>query len=571
MYFFHLFRSFLPLRNPIGFGASDFIAFIVTALLVLIVVSWPAMQPYMQRLANRPAWCMFVLGMLPILLRIGLLANSPVPVPSGSDDFSYLLLADTLAHFRLANPTHPMHRFFETIFVLQQPTYSSIYPPGQGLVLALGQVIFRNPWAGVLLSTGALCALGYWMLRFWVRPEWALLGGLLAVFEFGPLSYWMNSYWGGAVSASAGCLVFGALPRLCDYGRPRDAVLLGTGIAIQLLTRPYELIMLMLSVTLFLVFGLRFHCKWDSLRRAVPIIVAAVLPAVVLTLLQDKAVTGSWTMLPNVLSRHEYGVPTTFTFQSNPVPHRQLTPDQDIDYRAQAVVHGDSPETLGRFTERLAKRVRFYRFFLLAPLYVGLAAFIASTRSLHQLWVMTAILIFVLGANFFPYFYPHYIAAAACLFLLASVAGLEWLNTLTRPAWLQGRYVSHVVILLCTAHFLFWYGVHLFGGDRVASALGQYESWDFINYGDPEGRIAIGGQLARAPGKQLVFVRYGPRHLFHNWISNAADIDASRIVWARDLGPSEDEQLRRYYPARTPWLLEPDANPPKITPFEGTR
>jgi hypothetical protein len=262
-----------------------------------------------------------------------------------------------------------------------------------------------------------------------------------------------------------------------------------------------------------------------------------------------------------MLNRYEYGVPTTFTFQPNPVAHRELTPDQDLDYWAQAAVHGDGPETLGRFAGRLAERVRFYRFFLLPPLYVGLAVFIASVRSLRRLWVVATLLLFVLGTNFYPYFYPHYIASTACLFLLAAVSGLERLSRLARP-------VSQIAILLCAAHFLFWYGVHLFGGNKVTSAMGQYESWDFINYGDPEGRIAIGNELARAPGKQLVFVRYGPRHMFHSWTHNGADIDGSDIVWARDLGSEEDEQLRRYYPGRTAWLVEPDATPPRLTPFE---
>ncbi|MGA8026299.1 MAG: hypothetical protein WB992_04085 [Bryobacteraceae bacterium] len=567
MYFFHLFRSFLPLRNPIGFGAADFIIFAISALLVSAVLSWPAVQPYAQRLAGRAAWCMLAVGMLPILLRLGLLIHNPVPAPSGSDDFGYLLLADTLAHFRLANPAHPMHRFFETIFVPQQPAYCPMFPLGQGLVLALGQLVFHNPWAGVLLSTGVFCALCYWMLRGWIRPAWALLGGVLAAFEFGPLSYWMNSYWGGAVSASAGCLVFGSLPRLCDSGRVCYAVLLGIGISIQLLTRPYELTLMLLSVILFLLFALRLTGEWRKLLRAAPVLVMAVVPAAVLTLLQNKAVTGSWTTLPYMLNRYEYGIPTTFTFQPNPVPHRELTPDQDLDYRAEAAIHGDAPETLSRFLKRVAERARFYRFFLVAPLYIGFIAFIVSVRTLRRIWILATLLIFVLGSNFFPYFYPHYIAAAACLFLLASIEGLERLNRLTRPSWLQGRYVARIVILLCTAHFLFWYGVHLLGGDDVASALSQYESWDFINYGDPEGRIAIDNRLAHAQGKQLVFVRYGPRHMFHNWIHNAADIDNSRVIWARDLGPAEDEQLRRYYPGRTAWLVEPDAMPPKITPF----
>ena len=107
-----------------------------------------------------------------------------------------------------------MHQFFETFFVLQQPTYSSIYPIGNGLMLAIGWTVFGTPWAGVLLGTAAFCALCYWMLRGWTTPGWALLGGLLAVFEFGPLNQWTNNYWGGGFSAAAGCLVFGALPRL---------------------------------------------------------------------------------------------------------------------------------------------------------------------------------------------------------------------------------------------------------------------------------------------------------------------------------------------------------------------
>src|SRR5262249_8353624 len=152
----------------------------------------------------RTVWCMVALAATPIVLRFWLLPTHPVPAPDIYDEFSHLLVADTLRHFRLANPPHPFHRFFETFFVLQEPTYSSIYPIGQGITLAFGRTIFDDPWAGVVLSTAAFCALCYWMLRAWTMPQWALVGGVLAVIQFGALNPWMNNYWGGSFAAAAG-------------------------------------------------------------------------------------------------------------------------------------------------------------------------------------------------------------------------------------------------------------------------------------------------------------------------------------------------------------------------------
>ena len=62
--------------------------------------------------------------------------------------------------------------------------------------MEIGRVIFGIPWAGVVLSTAAFCALCYWMLRAWTTPVWSLAGGLLAVIEVGPLNSWMNGYCG---------------------------------------------------------------------------------------------------------------------------------------------------------------------------------------------------------------------------------------------------------------------------------------------------------------------------------------------------------------------------------------
>jgi hypothetical protein len=116
---------FKPMNNPIGFGAVDFIVLFIALFLAVLAFFWRShVARAASRLARRPGWCMLVLALLPVLLRLALLAHHPVPTADIYDEFGHLLVADTLRHFRLANPPHPLHRFFETFFVLQQPTYS---------------------------------------------------------------------------------------------------------------------------------------------------------------------------------------------------------------------------------------------------------------------------------------------------------------------------------------------------------------------------------------------------------------------------------------------------------------
>jgi len=56
--------------------------------------------------------------------------------------------------------------------------------------------------------------------------------------------------------------------------------------------------------------------------------------------------------------------------------------------------------------------------------------------------------------------------------------------------------------------------------------------------------------------------------MFHEWIHDAADPDSARVVWAADLGPDENQKLLSYYPDRKAWLVEPDARPPLLIPYD---
>jgi hypothetical protein len=568
MYLFDLFRSFIPRQNPIGFGAADFLELAWLLLLLAGTIAWrPWIEPGVRALARRRALCMMVLAALPVALRLLMLPNHPVPSPQVYDEASHLLAADTLRHFRLANPPHALNQFFETAFTLQEPSYASIYPIGQGAMLVGGRAIFGTPWAAVVLSTALFCALCYWMLCAWVPEEWALLGGLLAVIEFGPLCYWMNSYWGGSLAGVAGCLVFGSLPRLRASWRSRDAVLLGLGLGVHWLTRPFE--------TMFLCFGVMIYfvpflgkIAWRPLSRAVLLATLAALPAIGLTLLHDKRVTGEWFAMPEMLSQQQYGIPAALTFLPDPVPHRALTPDQETEYKVQMSFKGAGVETLRSYLDRLQFDVRFYRFFFLPPLYLVLPLFFTALAEWNAVWVLMTLVVFVLGTNFFPAFQYHYLGGVTCLLLLVSVIAI-------RRLW---RFAPHnaarLVVLFCVAHFGFWYGTHLLESAEVAQSLRPFESAQgvvtAIDHPYPDRHDAVRAQLAAMPGKMLVFVRYfRPQHLFADeWIYNEADIDGASIVWARDLGAVENEKLIRYYPDRKVWMLEPEFRPPRLRKYE---
>ncbi len=332
------------------------------------------------RFAAKRNHAILAAALFPMLVRLMLLPVFPIPQPRVHDEFSYLLLGDTLAHGRVTNPPPPSWQHFETEYELVRPTYASQYQPAQGVVLALGQVVLKNAWWGVWLSVGCMCGALCWALGFIAPPRWALFGSILAALQFGIFGFWMNSYYGGAVAAAGGALIFGSLLR---PGRLLSAFTGAAGLLIVLASRPAE-------ATIWL-----FAAAFIAARRGIPkrsvLACAAVLTVGVGALaVYNTQITGKPWKSPYALYREDYGTPQSYWWQAPVLVEHFDHPELEANYQDQ-LNYWQRRYSIGSLWDSTWRRVRdFWRFFIgpfLTPafLFAGLA--LRRRRLLPWLWV----------------------------------------------------------------------------------------------------------------------------------------------------------------------------------------
>lgn len=534
----------------------------------LIVDAWvKRILFYAHVIGRRRGACVSLVIALTVAIRCALLPWLPRPEPYIHDEFSHLLGADTFAFGRVANPAHPLWQFFESCHIIAHPTYVMKYQPGQAAFLALGQVLFGHPYWGVVISTGLMTGAICWMMQGLLLPGWALIGGLFTALAFGGGHYWIQSYWGGSVTALASALMVGAFTRIVRFGRHRFIWLFAAGTALGLLTRPYEAGVLAAVLALALTMTYARRKSWIALRRMAAPYGAVMIAWACFQMYYDWRITGNVLKLPYFLHEEQYAVAPTFWMLS---PRTPLAPQDPSLYELhwgwerreyEAIRNMDLVAKVRRLVTRALTadpwRPGFHTtvpdlvgVMLYLPLLTPAFWFSRRVRSLTALAASLALSTCFVVWTFLHYIAPLLVVMLALLFLLASYL---------RSISVNGRRVGNVLVATIWLHL-----------PLEPLLIARSAIHVFSNGGDQpyvQERARIIAALSRINGRHVVIVRYTAAPHFREWVYNSATIDAQKIVWARDRGALENRKLLAYYHDRHIWMLYAAEVPPRLEPY----
>jgi hypothetical protein len=516
-----------------------------------------------RQIGRHRAACIAICFALPLLLRLALLPAWKVPIPFINDEYSYLLGGDTFAKGRLTNPTHPYWEHFETIHENMQPTYQSMYPPGQALFLAGGEVVTGTPWFGIWFSVGAMCAAVCWALQGYLPGRWAFLGGLFTALRFGLIGYWMNSYFGGAVAALGGALALGAVPRIIRYRRLRDAVWFSLGLALLANTRMLEgfafSLPLLAALAIWIVLHRRDGAAW--LRVALPVAAMGISIVAAMAYYNYRS-TGSATTMPYVLNMRTYHIAPPFIGQKllpepNKAPEQMRVLFEELElnnWKLSRSAYGIWRLTYWKFFEYQ----KFYFFPCVVLLLLGVR--VVRSRWPRPLLVASGVMTILAACATIYQPEAHYLAPMWTSVTGVTLFGFRYLRTMGRK---NGQWGLHLSRSFAALAVILWVA--------VVFAVLTYRLPEFAATWK-QNREMINEMVTDGKTKALIFVKYEGAWASNEWVYNAADIDQSAIIWARSLGPQKDRKLLDYYAPqhRKLWLVKIGATWVSIEPLKGT-
>jgi hypothetical protein len=508
----------------------------------------------------------FVLGV--IVVRLVLLPWLPIPIPVAHDEFSYLLASDTFAHGRLTNPPSPMWVHFESFNINVLPTYQSMYPPAQGLALAIGQKLTTVPWIGVLLTTALMCGAIYWMLLGWLPAPWAWLGGIFAFVRFGIFSYWMNSYCGGCVAALGGALVLGALPRFRNGPKLQTSLIFAFGLLLLANSRPLEGLLfsipLVLAVAIILIKEIRSgRVSWAATAKAVLPAMALLAVGAASMLYYNYRGTGNPLVMPYQVNFQTYHISKPFFFMIRNAIPAYRHPSMRTFY----VAH-ELPDYLryrNELGDFIGKRAAVYYGFFIWPLglLVGPCVYAMWRSQMRVVVISLGVIAFELFAQvWFPE--AHYAAPATGALILAVLFSMRHFRSSQSKYAIWGARALAIVIALWMISPI----AEALRDPDVIWPKSELASAPSLGFPLQIQRARIQSQLEARPGKQLIIVHYRRTDMpSQDWVFNAADIDDAHVVWARDMGYFRNKELLDFFPDRQAWYVDRGDSVALVLPY----
>jgi hypothetical protein len=358
-------------------------------------------------------------------------------------------------------------------------------------------------------------------------------------------------------------------------GRFRYGLSMSIGIAILVLTRPYEGLLMCLPVGAALGYWAFKKGRQGKNRPPLGILARRAIAPLLLIFATlswlgyyDYKAFGNPLTLPYTINRQTYAIAPYYIWQQ---PHPEPAyrhPEMRALYVYEAGLYG-KVHSLESFLPWTAAKVAFVLpfftgFVLLPPLFLSRRAFL--DRRIRFLVVCVVVL--AGGMAIEVYLLPYYMAPFTAAFY---AIGLQLMRHLR--VWRLGKSPVGLALVRFMIAACFVMAVV-----RVAAAplhLGPQAwptgGWDLAWYGPQHfgtERAEVEARLSQLPGDQLVIVRYwGNHHIYDEWVYNGPNIDGSKVVWAREMDAADNLELTQYYRGRRAWLVEPDATPARISPY----
>jgi hypothetical protein len=283
--------------------------------------------------------------------------------------------------------------------------------------------------------------------------------------------------------------------------------------------------------------------KQGIIRLIVPVIAISILAGLWMVYYNFKVTGLPWKMPYQVYENHYPSTPI-FLWSTKPQARDLSVPRIFLDLQQTFLQKQHTLQTLNGYvkekTNDLLNVLFFYfRFVLLIPLVTLPLVFRNRWNALAGLIVG---LVFV-TAFLETQSYPRKLAPAAGLLVLLAVQSLRHL----RFYRFRGRPVGSAFTALLAV---------VLGCSVAVSFLPFFHAapWPVSQQ-----RAELENRLNKEPGRHLILVKLGSGSYAYPhfaWVYNRADIDAAKVIWARDLGWEQNQKLCQYYQGRDIWLLE---------------